>query len=329
MSRALRIEYEGAWYHVMNRGSRRWNIFHEDEDRWYYFKLLSEIRGLWNVEVHGYSLMDNRYHLMVRTPNCGLSRAMRHLNGNYTIYYNRKYKKDGPLFRGRFKSIITEPNDEYLLSLIRYIHLNPVEAGLCRQPEHHPWTSHGAYLNKKQRPQWLVVDEILKDFSKTEKAAQKKFDEFVKSKKAPYLVKIEGLKSRVTIQGSEGFRDWIKYNYTDKIKKDRTLPTLRRPKKQRVDVKKIIGYIMNEYGVRMVDIERNTGRLYNEPRAMIVYLMREVNGETHNEIARTMHMEPQAVSKSLQRFKKLREDSELVNEKAKAYLGGLLSYVQS
>ena len=92
-----------------------------------FLNLLSEIHRRYRVEIHCYCLMDNHYHLLIRTPLANLSRAMRHLDGIYTQRFNRQTRTDGPLFRGRYKSILVEC-DNYLLQLSRYIHLNPVQA---------------------------------------------------------------------------------------------------------------------------------------------------------------------------------------------------------
>src|SRR3990167_9991938 len=108
MARPLRIEYPNAWYHVMNRGLGRRNIFLDDSDRHTFFGLLSDLSEIFSIEIHGYSLMDNHYHLLVRTPKPNLGRAMRHLNGVYTQKYNRNHHIDGPLFRGRYKARIVE-----------------------------------------------------------------------------------------------------------------------------------------------------------------------------------------------------------------------------
>src|SRR3989339_976757 len=127
MARPLRIEYEGAWYHVINRGQTRRNIVRTDEDRKLFLKLLGDTQQTYGIEIHAFSLMDNHYHLLVHTPKAGLSRAMRHLNGVYTLKINQIWNTDGPIFKGRYNARLVD-SEEYLLELIRYIHLNPVVA---------------------------------------------------------------------------------------------------------------------------------------------------------------------------------------------------------
>src|SRR3990167_2207194 len=168
MPRSLRIEFNGAWHHVMNRGLGRRSIFASDKDRQSFFKLLGDISESFRVEVHAYSMMDNHYHLLIHTPEGKLSRAMRHLNGVYTQIHNKRNQTDGPLFRGRYKALLVD-SDDYLLELVRYIHLNPVEARLCDHPQKHVWTSHLAYLDTAKRPEWLKTGEVLGRFGGEEK----------------------------------------------------------------------------------------------------------------------------------------------------------------
>lgn len=120
MPRPLRIEYEGAWYHVMNRGANHQNIFHTNEHRKLFLELLTEINQQFYVELHSFCLMDNHYHLLIHTPFANLSKAMRYLDGVYTQRINRMMNRDGPLFRGRYKSILIE-EDTYLLQ----VHIPP------------------------------------------------------------------------------------------------------------------------------------------------------------------------------------------------------------
>lgn len=117
----------------MNRGRGRCNIFLTNRDREIFLELLDDIYQRFSVETHAYCLMDNHYHLLLHTPLPNLSRAIRHLNVVFTQKFNRWHMTDGPLFRGRYKSIVVE-KESYLLRLSRYIHLNPVSAKMVDQP---------------------------------------------------------------------------------------------------------------------------------------------------------------------------------------------------
>src|SRR3990170_8339886 len=144
MARPLRIQYPGAFYHIMNRGVSRRNIFLSETDYEEFLKTLSECDNLWAIDIFAYCLMSNHYHVCLRTPGGNLSRVMRHLDGLYTQRFNRAHGRDGPLFRGRYKAILVDA-DECLTAVLRYIHLNPVEARLVRRPQEYKWSSHRFY----------------------------------------------------------------------------------------------------------------------------------------------------------------------------------------
>jgi len=160
MSRPLRIEFPGAWYHVMNRGRRRENIVENNGDQALFLSLLREAALLWNVGVAAYCLMDNHYHILVQTPQGNLSRFMRHVNGVYTQRFKRRHGYDGQLFRGRYKSILVA-EDFHLLELVRHIHNNPLRAGLVDHPKKYRWSSHRSYLSAKETWDWLHKQFIL------------------------------------------------------------------------------------------------------------------------------------------------------------------------
>ena len=163
MARPLRIEYPGAVYHVMNRGGSRQKIFLDKPDYEAFVNTVGEIHDRWRVELFAYCLMGNHYHVCLRTPEGNLSRVMRHLDGLYTQRFNRMHRRDGALFRGRYKAIVVD-KDAYLAQVVRYIHLNPVEAGLVEEPEVYEWSSHRFYLRPKQAPKWLRLEEVMSEF---------------------------------------------------------------------------------------------------------------------------------------------------------------------
>lgn len=177
MPRPLRTEYEGAWYHVMNRGACRQAIFKHDEHRHAFLSFVREANLYYNVECHGFCLMGNHYHLLIHTPLGNLSEGMRHISANYTQYFNRTEKRDGPLFRGRYKSILVK-EDGYLLCVSRYIHLNPVEAKMIRNPEDYKWSSYQSYTTLSLKFPWLKTNMILEMMSHTNQ--QNEYQAFVK-----------------------------------------------------------------------------------------------------------------------------------------------------
>ena len=157
MPRPLRLEFENAWYHVMNRGLGSQIIYKNPTHGEIFLELLKDATELFGIEIHAYCLMSNHYHLLIKTPRGNLSRAMRHINGVYTQRFNRLENKEGPLFRGRYKAILVD-HESYLLQVSRYIHLNPVNAKLANLPDQYKWSSYIYYINKKEKPDWLHID---------------------------------------------------------------------------------------------------------------------------------------------------------------------------
>ena len=140
MSRPLRIEFPNALYHVTARGDRREDIFEDDEDRRMFLSTLARVVTQFNWICHAWCLMDNHYHLLIQTPDGNLSKGMRQLNGIYTQAGNRRHRRVGHLFQGRFKAVLVD-SDAYLLEVSRYVVLNPVRAGTVKKPGAWPWST--------------------------------------------------------------------------------------------------------------------------------------------------------------------------------------------
>jgi len=160
MPRSPRQDHEGAWQHVMNRGIGRQAVFRSDDDRQIFYDCLAAAMPRYGVEVHAYCLLDNHFHLLLLSRSGRLSHAMRFLGGRFTQRINYRDGRDGPLFRGRFTSVAVE-SDAHLMQASRYIHRNPVEAGLVAEPWQWPWSSADAYLGLTRTPTWLHTEAIL------------------------------------------------------------------------------------------------------------------------------------------------------------------------
>ena len=154
MSRPLRIEFPGAIYHVTSRGDRREPIFEDDDDRVNFLAVIAQAMSRFDAVALAYCLMGNHYHFVIHTRQANLSRLMRHINGVYTQIYNRRHRKVGHLFQGRFKAILVD-QDAYLLEVCRYVDLNPVRARMVRQPAQWAWSSYLAHTQLQPVPDWL------------------------------------------------------------------------------------------------------------------------------------------------------------------------------
>jgi putative transposase len=179
MARPLRIEFPGALDHVTSRGDRREPIFEDDEDRERFLGRLAEVVEQFHWWCHAYCLMTNHYHLVVETPEGNLSKGMRQLNGVYTQASNRRHRRSGHLFQGRFKGILVD-KESYLLDLTRYVVLNPLRAGMVAQPQQWPWSSYRAIVGTAPAPAWLATDALLSAFGDPRRQAQRRYQQFVR-----------------------------------------------------------------------------------------------------------------------------------------------------
>jgi REP element-mobilizing transposase RayT len=165
----------------MSRGNERREIFRDDADRVRFLNTLGSAVDRHNILCHAYCLMDNHYHLLLETPDGNISLAMRHLNGSYAQGFNRRHDRGGHLFQGRFASKLVE-KASYLLTVARYIVLNPVRSGQVARPEDWPWSSYRAQIGQLSASRFLTLNWVLSQFDSTDhRAAQLRFARFVES----------------------------------------------------------------------------------------------------------------------------------------------------
>jgi len=159
MGRGRRIAYPGAFFHCINRGNQRERIYRDEEDYQFMLESLGTVSTRYGARIHGYCLIPNHFHLLIQQPEIGISTLMRSLTTRYALYFNQKYGKVGHVFQGRFRGILCDQR-QYLLELIRYVHLNPVRAGLVEHPQDWKWSSLAAYLGLVRR-EWLYQEAVL------------------------------------------------------------------------------------------------------------------------------------------------------------------------
>ena len=277
MARPLRVEYAGAFYHVMNRGNRSEDIFHSAYDREKFFDYLATVNQRFSIKVHTYCLMTNHYHLLVETAEPNLSSAIKWLNGSYATYTNTKRQKCGHLFQGRFKSILVEA-DEYLKHLSRYIHLNPVRAKLSALPSEYQWSSYAAFIGKAKPPQWLETRWLLSCFGKSQKESRRNYKQFVEgvdamSVKNPFADVTGGL-----ILGNADFVRWVKGTFLDEKNESSEFPQLKKLK-PKITPEEIIREVCREFGTEK-DAIIGKGAKLNVGRDVAIYLSRQYSGDT-------------------------------------------------
>lgn len=290
----------------MNRGSGRRPIFRFANHHALFLELLGEISMIYRLEVHAYCLMANHYHLLVRTPNAGLGRAMRHLDGVYTQRFNLRVGTDGPLFRGRYKSVLLG-EESYLRCVSRYIHLNPVEAKLVTRPEAYRESSYRAFLGLDIVPFWLLTSETLKRFEPGN--ARQNYRRFVEdgideSTRAFYA------KQRLRpVLGSSEFRDTIEKELrSTKASSDPERPDFRiLTESPALGV--IAAAVCQAFGVRLTEIRPASRRRIgvSAARGAFVLLSREFSGQSIDTISKWIgYRSYMGASKAMGRLRAMR-----------------------
>ncbi len=163
MGRKPRIEFNGAIYHVIQRGNNKEYIFRKADYKKYFLNKIKEINEIMDFKIYGYVLMDNHYHIIIKCYEDGISRIMHKINNDFSKYFNCSNHRSGHVFQERFKGILVK-DDKYLLSLLRYVHQNPVKANMCNRVSDYKWSSDYLYRNNKQK-QFVHIDFILNIFS--------------------------------------------------------------------------------------------------------------------------------------------------------------------
>lgn len=273
----------------MNRGASHSKIFKDQDDYALFLKVLEEACSLFNVFISSYCLMGNHYHLLVNTPEGNLSRFMRHVNGVYTQRFNRKHKRDGALFRGRYRSIVIQA-DEYLTQIVKYIHNNPLKAKMVIKLEEYKWSSHLIYIKGKNLKSWLDVTSVLSLFSLKKNLAIANYKEFMSYPLQDEVSQFYSKKNKASILGENVFKEWIKSNF---IRRDNKAQ-LEIKEKRELQGEKMLQIIRSKV-CRMFKIdekvlfEKKRGE-ENIPRYFAIALSRELSGLSLPELAEKFYI---------------------------------------
>ncbi len=300
MARQIRIEFEGAYYHVLSRGNNRCDIFRTTEDRNDFLDLLGDLSERFEIDIYAYVLMSNHYHLLLRTKRSNLSKAMQWLGTGYTRRFNLRNSQSGHLFQGRFKSIIVE-NDSYLMQLSLYIHRNPLRAGIVKRLADYKWSSYPYYAYSKKQLSWLKTGLILAQASAA------------KDKHRAYRDKIQRYsdeEGRVWenvkfgfVYGSQEFIDHVKDTYLSDRPHDE-LPQLNRMLRE-ADPEILISKAAMLLNCD-IDYFRESGRLSGEDRDkrdVIVYLLWETGRYSNQNIGDLLGLTYSSVSRRISHAK--------------------------
>ena len=271
MARPWRIEYEGAIYHVLSRGNERRDIFLDDSDRDLFLQTLGQMAFRFDLEVHAYVLMNNHYHLLIRTNRPNLSKSMHWFLVTYTSRFNMSHARNGHLFQGRFKSILVE-NEHYLLKLSCYIHRNPLRAKIVRRLVDYRWSSYKVYGYGKSHPDWLRTNLLWSQFSQKDK--NRAYREMVQSYSGEEKKTYEDFRHGL-ILGSEAFIDRIRSTFLTE-RPNIEIPQQNKVSKDR-DYREVIEKAADYLGCDIYDfkVSPRIGRDEKENRDLLIYLLWE------------------------------------------------------
>ncbi len=310
MSRPLRIEFPDAWYYVTNRGRHGDIVFVDKYDYQVFVDLLKESVSLWNIGISAYCLMPNQYHILVQTPEANLSRSMRHINGIYTQRYNRAHGFDGPLFRGRFKSILLE-GGEYLLEMVKYIHQYPKMGKMVAQIDGYPWSSHPGYLSRAKKWDWLNKKIIFSLISDSRQGSLKAYRQAMLDNISEEITRVFLMKKFPAILGEKSFIKWVRNEfYVGKSHRQVPDSAILAP-----DVDWIKSAVSKEYRVDKGELMKSRRGIFNEPRGVAIYLTRQLRKDSLEIIGKEFSMAGySSVSSAIVRMKRqMTKDKKLPN----------------
>jgi len=314
MTRPLRLSFENAFYHITARGNRREKIFYSDRDKEVFLKRLKEMLLKYSMICYAYCLMDNHYHFFIKTNQSNLSQGIHYLNSSYANWFRNKHQIIGPLFQGRFKSILVDA-DHYALVLSAYIHLNPLRAGVVNQLKDYPWSSYLDYLDLRESH---IADPsfILKLIDNNHFKAIRKYRE--------YVLENQNLEDPLSESyhhiaiGSETFIEEIKEKMEHKGQR-REIPSTRILSEYDADtvITKMIQVLHIE---RNIIFDKRRGNLY---RSLAIYLIKRFTPLSLSEIGELFKMDYSAVSQAAKRFEQKSEVNHEIKEDIEKVIGTL------
>ncbi len=299
MARKPRIEYEGAFYHVITRGNQRQRVFKGDNDFQKYINLLAFYKERYKYSLYAYVLMSNHVHLLIETRQIPLSKILQGINQSYTMYFNGKYKTVGHLFQGRYKAILCD-KDAYLLSLIKYIHLNAVRAKIAKAAGQYRWSSHQSY-EKKKNNDFVDTDQVLRIFSEDKSQSRKLYRAYIDD---GIEVKKEDIYKTVSqrILGEEKFVDKVMEKIDERFENKR--------KHHKYSLKKIVETIGKMRGITLKQLrEKSKNREILTVRKLVSLAAREY-GYKGKEIAFYLQKDPSVITRYFKEGEKFKADME-------------------
>lgn len=301
MARRQRYHLLGATYHVMLRGNDGQPIFFDEGDKSRLCLLMQQGVERFGHSIEAFCFMSNHIHLAVQVADISISRIMQHLSFRYTRYINRKYKRKGHLFQGRFKSILVD-DDEYLKELIRYIHLNPVRAKLVSDPRQYFWSSHRAYLEEKDYD-WLRKRRILEKFCPEKKYAVGNYEKYI----------LQGIGIETEFDFKSG---GITGLLGDKEFVDEVLIETGMKPKPKIELSQLIAKIceMSDITPHQLSMPGKMAK-HSKARSLLAYFVREIDDLSLTSLAEFLNRDASGLTALANGIEnKSREDSSVANQ---------------
>ncbi len=315
MSRPLRLQYPGALYHVTARGNARQAIVRDDTDRQRFVTTVATMVEQYQVVCHAWVLMNNHYHLLLETPHANLAQAVRHLNGVYTQAFNRRHRRVGHLFQGRYQAILVE-KEGYLLELCRYVVLNPVRAKVVTQPRAWKWSSYRATAGEADSPSWLTVDWVLGQFARTRARAHREYVQFVAEGHSQEGKPWEQVQGQIYL-GSEDFLQQVQQRVGTETGAE--IP-VKQQQLGRPTLAAVVRQVAQGYGQSEAELRQQTRRPSNA-RQVAVYAARRIAGSDLQTIGRYFGLSYSAVSRRVQAVESALQHDASFRRQIKSILG--------
>jgi REP element-mobilizing transposase RayT len=290
MSRPLRLEFPGAIWHVTSRGNEKRDIVRDDDDRRRFVSLLAHTVLEHRWLLHAWVLMSNHYHLLVETPEVGLSDGVQWLNEMCAMTFNEKYERVGHLFQGRFKGILVE-REGHLLELLRYVVLNPVRCGAVQFAADYPWSNYRATAGLEPAPPWLEVEWTLRQFGEDRATAQQRYRNFVADARGASYNPWESLVGQIYL-GGEDFCDRVHSMVKSRIRSREHPQRQRRVVRPSMDI--VANLVVENFAVTHDALKRKTR---GEAKKALAMLAADEAGLSLRTIGEWMGVTDWAVSK--------------------------------
>ena len=309
MARSLRLSFENAFYHITARGIRKENIFYSDKDKYIFIDKMNETFEKYSFVCYAYCLMDNHYHLFIKTPFANISEGMHYLNTSYANWFAAKYKLAGSIFQGRYKSILVD-KDSYALTLSAYIHLNPIRAGMVENLNNYYFSSFPDYTGKRN-PVVKRLDTalILNMLSDKIKQSQKQYMQYV-MENADLKNPLEKSYKNIVL-GNEKFIEKIKEKIAE-LSSNREISHIK--DENSLSKENVFDVILNHLNIdKEVIFKKSRGNIY---RKLALYLFKKYTSLSLKEIGEMFSMDYSAVSQTAKRFEEEMKKDRIIQEMA-------------